>query len=398
MPIPSTQEIRKPLLEAFKGEAPHNFAIKTFLEMMAGYFNVDLNEMSSGDKNIFCNRIKEAKSDLKKFHLLSNPSKSTYMITRTGLEILGENPNVITDEYLIQRTKPDLFTAKAPVIEAPVVEAANEIVEPVDDIQEVEEISEPEIPEAKIPDETQEEIIDAPEPEAAELQEEVLSEPVNEDFSEKEFNEAPDEYVDNEISQPEPELEQAPDETDENEISQQKTQEFSETPAGIEEVLAKYNSDLAEEILSTTASIHSDNFEKLVIDLLSKMGYRAFQNARYTTETAGSDLIHGVILEDKAGLTPIYIHARKLSPNRTVGRADIEDFAEALRDKGGKGIFATTGNFSEQAVITAADERIMLIDGIKLAGLMIANNFCVNVEKVFELKAIDSESFSEYEE
>ena len=379
MPIPSTQEIRKPLLEAFKGEAPHNFAIKTFLEMMAGYFNVDLNEMSSGDKNIFCNRIKEAKSDLKKFHLLSNPSKSTYMITRTGLEILGENPNVITDEYLIQRTKPDLFTAKAPVIEAPVVEAANEIVEPVDDIQEVEEISEPEIPEAKIPDETQEEIIDAPEPEAAELQEEVLSEPVNEDFSEKEFNEAPDEYVD-------------------NEISQQKTQEFSETPAGIEEVLAKYNSDLAEEILSKTASIHSDNFEKLVIDLLSKMGYRAFQNARYTTETAGSDLIHGVILEDKAGLTPIYIHARKLSPNRTVGRADIEDFAEALRDKGGKGIFATTGNFSEQAVITAADERIMLIDGIKLAGLMIANNFCVNVEKVFELKAIDSESFSEYEE
>ena len=128
------------------------------------------------------------------------------------------------------------------------------------------------------------------------------------------------------------------------------------------------------------------------------MGYRAFQNARYTTETSGSDLIHGVILEDKAGLTPIYIHARKLSPNRTVGRADIEDLAEALRDKGGKGIFATTGSFSEQAVVTAADERIMLIDGPKLAGLMAANNFCVNVEKVFELKAIDTESFSEYEE
>ena len=75
----------------------------------------------------------------------------------------------------------------------------------------------------------------------------------------------------------------------------------------------------------------------------------------------------------------------------------MQDFIDALSDKGGKGIFATTANFSEQAAITANDERIMLIDGTKLAGLMISHNFCVNVEKVFEVKAIDLESFSEYE-
>ena len=166
---------------------------------------------------------------------------------------------------------------------------------------------------------------------------------------------------------------------------------------GIEDVIARHNSELADEILMKTAALPSDKFEMLVIDLLSKMGYFAFQTARYTTESSGSGLIHGVILDQKTGAN-IYIQARKLSPGRTIGRADIQDFVDELSDKGGKGIFATTAIFSDNAKILANDERIMLIDGEKLASLMIANNFCVNVEKVYEIKAIDAESFSEYEQ
>ena len=75
----------------------------------------------------------------------------------------------------------------------------------------------------------------------------------------------------------------------------------------------------------------------------------------------------------------------------------MRDFADELAEMGGTGIFATTGDFSEQAEICAQDERIMLIDGRKLAGLMIGHNFCVNVEKVFEVKELDEESFTEYE-
>ena len=127
------------------------------------------------------------------------------------------------------------------------------------------------------------------------------------------------------------------------------------------------------------------------------MGYRTFQNARYTNEAEGSDLIHGVILDNKPGLPPIYIQARLSSPSKTIGKADMQDFVNAITDKGGKGIFATTASFSEQAAICANDERVMLLDGEKLAGLMIANNFCVNVEKIFELKTFDPESLNEYE-
>ena len=164
----------------------------------------------------------------------------------------------------------------------------------------------------------------------------------------------------------------------------------------IEDIIARHNSELADKVLMRVAGLSSETFEVLVIDLLSKMGYRAFQNARYTSDESDNGMIQGVIL-DTQNPTPIYIHASKLSPGQTIGRADIQDFVEALADKGGKGIFATTAEFSENAITYAQDERIMLIDGQKLAGLMIAHNFCVNVEKVIEVKNIDDDSFSDYE-
>lgn len=379
MPIPSTQEIRKPLLEAFKGEAPRSFAINEFLEDMAADFGLNLSDLSSGDKTTFRTRINEAKSTLRTYNLLSNPSKNTYMITNAGTEVLEENPEIISDDYLQARKNKSL-----PVSETFGLEQL-EPDEPVEPVEAVEaENSEP----------------------IEEIQKDIQENIQAEDFSGQEFDEAPEVNLENveTVEAVEPEAEPEPESEPEPELEQEPEQEpeiqsDSVTPSrNIEDVIARYNSDLADEILMKTAAIASDRFEMLVIDLLSKMGYFAFQTARYTTESSGSDLIHGVILDNKTGSNPIYIQAKKLSPARTVGRSDIQDFVEELADKGGKGIFATTANFSEQAKIYANDERIMLIDGVKLANLMIANNFCVNVEKVFELKTIDNDSFSEYEE
>lgn len=379
MPIPSTQEIRKPLLEAFKGEAPRSFAINEFLEDMAADFGLNLSDLSSGDKTTFRTRINEAKSTLRTYNLLSNPSKNTYMITNAGTEVLEENPEIISDDYLQARKNKSL-----PVSETFGLEQL-EPDEPVEPVEAVEaENSEP----------------------IEEIQKDIQENIQAEDFSGQEFDEAPEVNLENveTVEAVEPEAEPEPESEPEPELEQEPEQEpeiqsDSVTPSrNIEDVIARYNSDLADEILMKTAAIASDRFEMLVIDLLSKMGYFAFQTARYTTESSGSDLIHGVILDNKTGSNPIYIQAKKLSPARTVGRSDIQDFVEELADKGGKGIFATTANFSEQAKIYANDERIMLIDGVKLANLMIANNFCVNVEKVFELKTIDTDSFSEYEE
>lgn len=340
MPIPITQEIRKPLLEVFKDEAPHSFAVNDFLDILAREFGEDPDEMSSSDKNVFKQRINEAKNDLRKHELLYNPSKNVYMITRAGLEVLEDNPEIIDDNYFAHPQN------------------NNNII-------------------------PQEEAF-TPEPLAAEIEDVITEEP-------------PEIPETSEIPEEAPEIPEAPVVEEMPAEIPESIPDTESTTENIEEVLAKFNADLADEVLAKVAALPSDMFEMLVVDLLSKMGYRAFLNARYTSETSGSEFIHGIILEDKMGLSPIYIQARKLSPGRTIGRAEIQDFVEALSDKGGKGLFATTANFSEQAAIYAHDERIMLIDGTRLAGLMITNNFCVNVEKVFELKAIDLDSFSEYE-
>ena len=483
MPVPSTQEIRKPLLEVFKDEAPHSFVINNFLKLMADEFGEITTEMSSTEKTTFKNNINEAKAFLNRNGLLSRPSNTIYMITTTGLEVLEENPEVIDEIYLAGRNKlpdpepiplppvtpvveepepePELIPEAEPIIEEPIQapEPEAEPIEEVENVEEKEEIIEeaPEVYSEEV-EEIQEEITEQPEDDREEIQEVQEFQEAPEDFVDEEFENAEEEIVEPEeveevIDETEPEPEEISEEVSEEIPEQQEQQEeimepfddefenaeeefvepeqqqeeietFEEVeapeaqpvpepqpePEGfngyaeelmqsqtLEEVFKKYNSDLANEVLEKIAAIPSDRFEMLVIDLLSKMGYRAFQNARYTTEAEGSDLIHGVILENRAGMTPIYIQARKLSPSKTVGRSDMKDFIAAIQDKGGKGLFATTANFSEQAVIAATDERVMLIDGQRLASLMISNNFCVNVEKIFEVKSIDLDSFSEYE-
>ena len=379
MPVPDALDIRKPLLEVFRDEAPHSFSINEIIEMVAASMGENLEEMSSTEKTALRNNINEAKSYLRNKKLLSHPSRNTYMITRAGADLLATNPEFIDDDCF---NKPE--PEPEPVAEIPVdfaeqefLDAPEEVVPEVVESGEIEEPVEEEAEEffdSDDPIDTEEELAELNEPEPLpEMDTEIAEEP-----------EPPQPVEPEPVHVPEPEPEPEPVKN-------------SDGLGDIEEVLANFNERLAEQVLEKVAAINQDMFCALVMDLLSKMGYRAFQNARYTNEAEGSDLIHGVILENKAGMTPIYIQARKLSPSKTVGKSDMLEFVDALADKGGKGMFATTGSFSEQAEICAHDERIMLLDGKKLASLMIANNFCVNTEKIFELKAIDTDSFGEYE-
>ena len=450
MPMPGTEEIRKPLLEAFRGEAPHSFVIAEMLGLVAEYYGINLNDLSSGEKNILKSNINEAKSALKKHGLIYNPSGSTYMITNAGTEILEDGQEIITDEYLKARKKKPLIIAETFGVGKPEIQDTTPESDTLtDDSQDIslddEPALEPEIQDTTpepdtLTDDSQDISLDDDTELEPEIQEDTpesetlpgdsqdisldndteLEPEIQEDTPEPEIlpgdsqdishDDSPEEILDTEevytdtmpedlFSQDETQNEQeyAPNtDTEEEEYDPSLVAEAMSSGT-IDDVIARHNSELADQLLMKAAGLPSDKFEMLVIDLLSKMGYFAFQTARYTTEASGSGLIHGVILDNKTGAN-IYIQARKLSPGRTVSKADIQDFIDELADKGGKGIFATTANFSENAQILAADERLMLIDGERLTNLMIANNFCVNVEKVYEIKAIDSESFSEYEE
>lgn len=171
----------------------------------------------------------------------------------------------------------------------------------------------------------------------------------------------------------------------------------TDTPDDVfERAFQEINDNLADEILSEVMKMSPTSFEQMAIDLLHKMGYGAFENSGRTTAVTGDEGIDGIIMEDRLGFSLIYIQAKKWDSQSTVGRPELQNFVGAIAGKGGKGLFVTTAKFSKQAIEYAKHQHIILIDGVKLAKLMIEHNFGVRVKKTFEIKAVDSDLFNDY--
>lgn len=172
----------------------------------------------------------------------------------------------------------------------------------------------------------------------------------------------------------------------------------SETP---EDALASaYRSlrkNLEDEILSSVKDSSPSFFERLVVDLLVKMGYGGNrQDAGRALGKSGDGGIDGIINEDRLGLDVIYIQAKRW--DGTVGRPEIQKFAGALQgQRARKGVFITTSNFSKEALeyVSMIESKIILIGGERLASLMAEHNVGVSVIGQYEVKKIDSDYFDE---
>ena len=184
--------------------------------------------------------------------------------------------------------------------------------------------------------------------------------------------------------------------SEEKQVGTSEIVNYSTPDDTFEDSFKKINESLADDLLSEVVKLSSISFEQMVIDLLSKMGYGAFENATKTTAITGDEGIDGIIMEDKLGFSLIYIQAKKWDLESTVGRPDVQSFVGAITGKGGKGLFVTTAKFSKQAIDYDKHQHIILIDGQKLAKLMIEHNFGVSIKKTFEIKVIDTDVFNEY--
>jgi len=142
-------------------------------------------------------------------------------------------------------------------------------------------------------------------------------------------------------------------------------------------------------------------FEKLVVNLFVKMGYGgAQQGSAWVTGRSGDGGIDGVIHEDKLGLDVIYIQAKRWKEGNTVGGPDMQQFVGALATRNAKkGIFVTASEFTKAAKEVVSqlghEPRVVLIDGHKLADLMIDYNVGVSIAATYEIKKIDSDYFLE---
>ncbi|SMF95889.1 restriction system protein [Methylomagnum ishizawai] len=159
----------------------------------------------------------------------------------------------------------------------------------------------------------------------------------------------------------------------------------------------KLKQTLAEELIQTIKACSPAFFEKLVVDLLVRMGYGGTRkDAGKAVGKSGDGGIDGIIKEDRLGLDAIYIQAKKWEG--TVGRPEIQKFAGALMGHGAhKGVFITTSNFSKEAIdfASSVNLKIVLIDGQTLATLMIDHNVGVSPIVSYEIKKLDLDYFIE---
>jgi restriction system protein len=183
-----------------------------------------------------------------------------------------------------------------------------------------------------------------------------------------------------------------PESTDEAENGQAGTPEEA-----LESAHEKIRDSLAVEILQKLKSCSPSFFERLVVEVIVKMGYGGTrQDAGKAIGKSGDGGIDGIIKEDKLGLDTIYIQAKRWE--NTVGRPEIQKFVGALTgQRAKKGLFISTSNFTSDAMdyVSRVDTKIVLIDGETLAQLMIDHNVGVSTIATYDLKKIDSDYFTE---
>ena len=164
----------------------------------------------------------------------------------------------------------------------------------------------------------------------------------------------------------------------------------------IEENYQQIRKELVIELLQKISENSPAFFEKLVIDLLVKMGYGGSHEDAQAVGRSGDGGIDGIIKADPLGLNVVYVQAKRWVGK--VGAPPVRDFVGALDGEGvQEGIFITTSDFNPAAKEFAerSSKRVILINGSELARYMINHNVGVSTTKAYEIKRVDSDYFAE---
>jgi len=166
----------------------------------------------------------------------------------------------------------------------------------------------------------------------------------------------------------------------------------------IEVSYQRIRKELSEELLTRIKTCSPSFFERLVVELLLKMGYggsrRDFGQAIGKPGDGGID---AVIKEDKLGLDAVYLQAKRWDTGQ-VGSKEIQAFVGALHGKKArKGVFITTSGFSKpaQEYVREIQDKVILIDGSTIADLLIEHGVGLSTVATYDVKKIDTDYFSE---
>ncbi|RYD85460.1 MAG: restriction endonuclease [Verrucomicrobiaceae bacterium] len=175
------------------------------------------------------------------------------------------------------------------------------------------------------------------------------------------------------------------------------TLEINTPEESLELAYQKVRRQIEAELLSLVMSNPPDFLERVVVDLVVRMGYGGSRkDAGEALGSSGDEGIDGIIKEDPLGLDIIYLQAKRW--NGSVGRPEIQKFAGALQgQRARKGIFITTSTFTSEAshYVSMIDSKIILIDGARLSKLMFDHGIGVSTTSAYEVKRVDSDYFTD---
>lgn len=170
-----------------------------------------------------------------------------------------------------------------------------------------------------------------------------------------------------------------------------------ESREALSSLLQAAHAALLHELLGRIHVQPPEFFERLVIDVLLTMGYGTERSeTAQRLGRSGDGGIDGVIALDELGFDLIYIQAKRLKPGVPVPISAIRDFAGSLESRqASKGVFVTTTHFSPGAeeFCSRLSRRVVLVDGQRLAELMVRHNIGVAVQQCYVLKGLDTSYF-----
>jgi len=168
-----------------------------------------------------------------------------------------------------------------------------------------------------------------------------------------------------------------------------------ETPQELIETGYKQSKEsLAQELLEKLRIMPPEFFEKVIVDLLKKMGYGEGE----VTGGPGDGGIDGIIYQDPLKIDKIYLQAKRYSENNIIGSNAIRNFIGTLETKGAtKGVFITTSKFHSNVneIISMTHKDIVIVDGEEVVELMIEYGVGIETDEVYEIKKIDVDYFEE---
>lgn len=173
----------------------------------------------------------------------------------------------------------------------------------------------------------------------------------------------------------------------------------TETPTdALEAAVADLTRSLVVEVHGYLTQMTPEAFERLIRIFIVQLGYGVNRTIEATARLTAADKgIDGIVWQDALGLDRVYLQAKRYGADNKVGGREVRGFSGALdQHRATKGIFITTSSFTTDALLVPKEvvhKTLLLIDGQRLAELMVQYGVGVQTEQTIAIKKLDVDFF-----